>query len=99
MSGAEMTNGMDTYIGRCLKNWTARFRVPADGKAALLMRAAQPSREQNPWQFRYLDEIKQRCSSKYEQPAYPHSHLLFMEPFTLSALRSFYLVTEQRLAT
>jgi len=37
-----MNDEMDFYIGRCLKNWTAKYQPPAEGRQLLLKRAAQP---------------------------------------------------------
>ncbi len=37
-----MSHEMDRYIDRCLKNWTAKFQPPADGRARLLERALEP---------------------------------------------------------
>ena len=31
-----MSDGMDVYLGRSLKNWSARHRPPADGRRRLL---------------------------------------------------------------
>jgi len=33
-------DSLDAFLGRCLKNWVAHFRPPADGRARLLEKAA-----------------------------------------------------------
>jgi len=37
-----MDNGMDRYIGRCLKNWTAKYSPPLDGRTRLLRNVSRP---------------------------------------------------------
>ncbi len=37
-----MSDEMDRYIDRCLKNWAAKFQPPADGRTRLLRRALTP---------------------------------------------------------
>ena len=93
-----MNDRMDNYISRCLKNWTALSRLPVDGKATLLNQASLPQVKRARWGSRYVTNIKDWYSLKNDQPVYPHSHLLPMEPFTLSALWSFHLVSDQHLA-
>lgn len=43
-----MDDPMDRYIGQSLKNWAARKRPPANGRARLLYIAASPSTTPEP---------------------------------------------------
>jgi hypothetical protein len=93
-----MTDNTDLYISRCLKNWTARYPAPGDGKAELLNQASRPVIINEPVLVRFLSGVQVRMRTADDQ-IYPHSRLSFMEPFTLSTLWSFHMVANTRLAT
>lgn len=93
-----MTDDMDGYISRCLKNWTARQPAPEGGREALLARASTSDWDERGLIVRLFSSIQVRVRTSPE-PFYPNSHLPFMQPFTLSTLWSFHLLADQRLAT
>jgi hypothetical protein len=93
-----MENGMDRYIGRCLKNWTANYLPPADGRAKLIRKAGLPpfTRNSHPLSEQ-LSIFLNRYSSVNDQFYYPRQWQI-TGPFTQSLVFSFHLAANQRLA-
>ena len=92
-----MYNKIDRYVGRSLKNWTAKYQPPVDGRSQLLETATAPPTPSERLIMHYLNLWRNR----YTPPAYafyPHRDWRFIGPFTQSSLWSFHLSTEWRLA-
>jgi hypothetical protein len=92
-----MNDNMDSYLSRCLQNWTARSQTP-DRRADLLRRAVEPEEPRENWLMQWLSAIPVRTHVSPEL-LYVHSHISTLGPFTLSTLWSFHLVANQRMAT
>jgi hypothetical protein len=92
-----MENGMDRYIGRCLKNWTAKYYPPVDGRAKLIRKASQPpfSHHSHPFSEQ-ISTFLNRCSSVNDQYYYPRKWQI-TGPFTQSLVFSFHLTAYHRL--
>jgi hypothetical protein len=43
---SDEVDGIDIYLGRCLKNWAAQYQPPADARDTLLQQAALSSAHQ-----------------------------------------------------
>jgi hypothetical protein len=93
-----MENGMDRYIGRCLKNWTAKYQPPIDGRAKLVGMASQPAitRHAHPLSERFSTFLN-RSSAVDDQFYYPRQWQI-TGPFTQSLIFSFHMVANQRMA-
>jgi hypothetical protein len=92
-----MVDHTDRYLGRSLKNWVAKYRPPAGGRARLLETAmALPKPQERPL-LRYLNLWRNRYSPP-PYAFYPHRDWRFIGPFTQSTIWSFHLATEWRLA-
>ena len=89
---------MDRYIGRCLKNWTAKYHPPVDGRARLLRKASQPyfSHRAHPFSEQ-LSNFLNRYSTN-EEFYYPRQWQI-TGPFTQSLIFSFHLADNRRMAT
>jgi hypothetical protein len=93
-----MNDDMDVYIGRCLKNWTAKFRPPADGKAKLLRATDYPLAQESPPFGHFFSTFANRWSSPGEQ-FYAQRHWQLISPFSRSIhYWTFHLAAQQRLA-
>jgi hypothetical protein len=92
-----MNDEMDIYIGRCLKNWTAKHRLPADGRRRLLERAGDaPVKKPAPFS-NFFAAFSNRWSSPGEH-FYTHRHWQMADSLSLSINWSFHLVTHQKLS-
>jgi hypothetical protein len=94
-----MDNGMDRYIGRCLKNWTAKYHPPVDGRMKLLRKASLPTftRHSHPFSDQ-LANFLNHYSMANEQFYYPRQWQI-AGPFTQSLIFSFHLAANTRMAT
>jgi hypothetical protein len=88
---------MDVYIGRCLKNWTAKHRPPVDGRKKLLIEAGYPPIQEPAPFSKFFSTFSNRWSSPGDQ-YYSQRHWQMVGPFTQSISWSFLLVTHQKLA-
>lgn len=61
-----MNDGMDVYLGRCLKNWAAYHQPPADGRRRLLQTACLMPVQQERWLLNLLGMLKDRyfCAAR-----------------------------------
>jgi hypothetical protein len=93
-----MDNGMDRYIGRCLKNWTAKYQPPVDGRAKLIRKASLSSfaRHSHPFTEQWSNFLN-RYSLADEEFYYPRQWQI-TGPFTQSLIFSFHLAANHRLA-
>ncbi|MCC7129698.1 MAG: hypothetical protein B6D39_06950 [Anaerolineae bacterium UTCFX2] len=92
-----MNDEMDSYIGRCLKNWTAKFQPPAEGRRLLLERAAQPPvSEQTPFSA-FISTFTNRWSAPGEH-YYSYQYWQSARPETQPSYWSLNLVVQQKLA-
>jgi hypothetical protein len=93
-----MENGMDRYIGRCLKNWTAKYHPPVDGRVKLLRKASLPPFIRSPHPFsEQLSAFFNRYSSVNDQFYYPRQWQI-TGPFSQSLIFSFHMAADHRLA-
>jgi hypothetical protein len=93
-----MENEMDRYIGRCLKNWTAKYHPSVDGRARLIKQAGLPpfARQAHPFAER-MSSFFNRYSAVNDQFYYPRQWQI-TGPFTQSLVFSFHLAANHRLA-
>ena len=91
-----MSDAIDVYIERFLKNWAARHRPSKDGRARLLSEASRPPSEDPTPISRFFSTYSNRWSSPGEQ-LYAQRHWQLIEPFAQSMNWSFHLVTQQKL--
>jgi hypothetical protein len=54
MSDKMMNDEMDFYLSRCIKNWTAQYRPPVDGRRRLLLAAMSPPIQRERWMVRLM---------------------------------------------
>lgn len=93
----EMYDGLDSHLGRCLKNWAAYF-TPARGGRERLLKAAQTQKVDSDgdapgaWILYLWPESEPKL-------AYKSSHLRLLGPITQSRMWSFHQLTVSRLAT
>ena len=93
-----MENGMDRYIGRCLKNWTAKYNPPVDGRAKLIRIASLPPFNQQAHPFsEQLSTFLNRYSTVNDHFYYPRQWQI-TGPFTQSLIFSFHLAANHRMA-
>jgi hypothetical protein len=93
-----MDDGMDRYIGRCLKNWAAKYHPPVDGRAKLMRKASLSpfTRHSHPFSEQ-LSTFLNRYSLVNDQYYYPRQWQI-TGPFTQSLIFSFHLAANHRLA-
>jgi len=93
-----MDNGMDRYIGRCLKNWTAKYQPPVDGRARLIRTASLPTFNRHAHALsEQLSSFLNRYSSVNDPFYYPRQRQI-TGPFTQSLFFSLHLAANHRLA-
>lgn len=92
-----MNDEMDHYIGRCLKNWSAKHHPPADGRRNLLDRAGYPPAPEPAPFSNFFATFANRWASPGEQ-YYSRRHWQLVGPEARSISWSFSLVTHQKLA-
>lgn len=79
-------DGMDSYLGICLKNWAAQQQPPVDGRERLLRSlASSPAQPKNS----YITRLWQRIFAP--QPVYRPSNNWLLVPFTQSRAWSFHI--------
>jgi hypothetical protein len=92
-----MYDEIDVYISRYLKNWSAKYRPPADGKLRLLRSAGYPPVDEVGVFSHFFTTFANRWSSPGEQ-LYSQRHWGFIGPYNQSISLSFHLVTQQKMA-
>ena len=78
-----MDDDMDDYLGRCLKNWSAQYQPPEDGRERLLRKASRPPVRQQRMLEKFFTSLRNRYyfPEQYEYPGNtdiigPHSQTL-----------------------
>jgi hypothetical protein len=89
-----MDDELDRYLGRSLKNWSAQYQPPVDGRQRLLRRASYPPYQQQKRLSRWISILKNRYFYP-EQSTLHHSDWLIV-PVTHSSSWSFQLATSSR---
>jgi hypothetical protein len=95
-----MENGMDRYIGRCLKNWTAKYHLPVDGRTKLLRKASLPSITHPRYSHPFSEQLSaflNRYSLVNDQFYYPRQWQI-TGPYTQSLIFSFHLAVTHQMA-
>ncbi len=94
-----MDNGIDRYIGRCLKNWTAKYQPPLNGRARLIHQAGlAPALPVSHPFAKQITDFLNRYSSVNDQFYYPRQWQI-TGPFTQSLIFSLHIQNNTRLAT
>jgi hypothetical protein len=92
-----MYDEIDVYISRCLKNWSAKYRPPADSKLNIMRAAGYPPVDDMGSVAHFFTTFANRWSSPGEQ-LYSQRHWGLTGPFNQSISLSFHLVTQQKMA-
>jgi hypothetical protein len=93
-----MNDELETYLSRCLKNWTAKYRPPINGKANLLRRASMPASSEAPPLMNYFSALLNRFSNSNDM-FYSQRKWQMAGPFTQSLVWSFHFESNHRLAS
>jgi len=93
-----MNDELESYLSRCLKNWTAKYRPPGDGKARLIRRASLPPSPDEAYPFvRYFSAFLNRFANSNDL-FYSQRNWQIVGPFTQSLVWSFHIENNHRLA-
>ena len=88
---------MDVYLGRCLKNWSAQYQPPVNGRERLLRKASRPPVQQQRQLERFITSLKNRYHYP-EQYEYP-GNTVILGPQSQSLAWTFQLAANTRLAS
>jgi hypothetical protein len=93
-----MEPGLDRYISRSLKNWTAKYHPPVDGRVRLIRKVSLPLYKLDPHPFsEQVAKFLNRYSMVNDQFYYPRQWQM-TGPLSHSLIISFHLAANQRLA-
>jgi hypothetical protein len=91
-----MDDDMDNYLGQCLKNWSAQYQPPEDGRERLLRKASRPPVQQQRQIERFITSLINRYHYP-EQYEYPGSNVI-LGPQSQSLAWTFQLAANTRMA-
>ena len=93
-----MEPGIDRYISRSLKNWTAKYHPPVDGRMRLIRKVSQSPLTHNSHPLsEQVIKFLNRYSMVNDHFYYPRQWQM-TGPLTNSMIFSFHLAANQRLA-